>query len=120
MTLLFGLLLTIVLILSWRKRNLRFQLYKGIGLTLWLTYITIMGQMMGYLLLRGGRWWYVFSVYTVAANDSSAYFAGVLFGKHHLIGLSPNKTIEGFVGGFLINAAVTYYVASRLLKDNFW
>lgn len=70
-----------------------------------------MVQGMSALLIRGGRWWYTFSVYTVAANDSAAYFAGKMFGKHHLIGLSPNKTIEGFLGGFIINAVVTFFVA---------
>lgn len=31
-------------------------------------------------------------------NDSFAYFCGKLFGKHKLIEVSPNKTVEGFVG----------------------
>ena len=115
-----GLVLVLALICSWRVRTLRYQLYKSIGLVIWCVYITAMGQMMSYLLLKGGRWWFTFSVYTVAANDISAYFAGKLFGKHHLIGLSPNKTIEGFVGGFFINAVVTYLVANSLLRSNFW
>ena len=75
---------------------------------------------MSFILVKGGRWWNTFSVYTVAANDSSAYFAGKMFGKHHLIGLSPNKTIEGFVGGFIINVVLTYFLASWCLKSNFW
>lgn len=75
---------------------------------------------MCYLLVKGGRFWYSFTVLTVTANDASAYFAGKLFGKHHLIGLSPNKTIEGFVGGFFINAISTYLLASSMLSTNFW
>ena len=55
-----------------------------------------------------------------ALNDSCAYFAGKLFGKHHLIGLSPNKTIEGFIGGLIGNLLVTYYMASYILRNNFW
>merc|ERR1712110_260028 len=43
-----------------------------------------------------------------------------MFGKHHLIGLSPNKTVEGFVGGFFFNVIVTYVVTVWLLKSNFW
>jgi len=33
--------------------------------------------------------------------DSAAYFVGSLFGKHHFSDISPKKTIEGCVGGFL-------------------
>ncbi|MGI6028058.1 MAG: phosphatidate cytidylyltransferase [Candidatus Heteroscillospira sp.] len=41
------------------------------------------------------------------ASDSFAYFAGVFLGKHKLVPrLSPKKTIEGSVGGFLGTVAV--------------
>ncbi len=61
-----------------------------------------------------------FAVLSVALNDSCAYFAGKLFGKHHLIGLSPNKTIEGFIGGIIGNLFATYYMASSILESKFW
>ena len=36
------------------------------------------------------------------SSDSGAYFAGVLFGKHRMTPhLSPKKTVEGSVGGFV-------------------
>lgn len=49
------------------------------------------------------------------ATDTFAYFFGVFFGKHKLIpGLSPNKTIEGSLGGIfscvLISAIYGYLV----------
>ncbi|MGE4352799.1 MAG: phosphatidate cytidylyltransferase [Oscillospiraceae bacterium] len=41
------------------------------------------------------------------ASDSGAYFVGVFLGKHKLVPkLSPKKTIEGSVGGFLITIVV--------------
>jgi phosphatidate cytidylyltransferase len=38
--------------------------------------------------------------------DSAAYFIGSLFGKHHFSDISPKKTIEGCIGGFLLAVIV--------------
>ena len=41
------------------------------------------------------------------ASDTFAYFVGRKFGKHKLLeSISPNKTVEGFVGGVLGSAIV--------------
>lgn len=45
-------------------------------------------------------WWLVG---VVAINDASAYFAGRFLGKHKMApALSPNKTLEGSVAGFVL------------------
>ena len=67
--------------------------------------------MMTWIGIRAGRWWYWWPVCAVTVNDACAYFAGLSFGKHHLLSLSPNKTIEGFIGGFVGSILVTYLVA---------
>ena len=37
------------------------------------------------------------------ASDTFAYFAGRAFGKHKIVpSISPNKTLEGFIGGFIM------------------
>ena len=41
--------------------------------------------------------------------DTAAYFVGSLFGKHHFSAISPNKTVEGVVGGFVV-AVITFSV----------
>jgi len=46
-----------------------------------------------------GVFWIVFVPITIACNDCWAYFCGKTFGKTSLIKLSPNKTLEGFLGG---------------------
>jgi phosphatidate cytidylyltransferase len=45
-----------------------------------------------------GMIWVVLPSTLVNINDIFAYFCGVLFGKTKLIKLSPNKTLEGFLG----------------------
>jgi phosphatidate cytidylyltransferase len=52
--------------------------------------------------LPDGAWWLAAALTITWANDSAAYFAGRLFGKHKLYPeVSPNKTWEGFAGGML-------------------
>ncbi len=68
----------------------------------------------------GGRWWIYFALCSVALNDACAYFAGRLLGKHQLIGLSPNKTVEGFIGGLFSNIFSAYICSYYYLHGNFW
>ncbi|KAJ3298119.1 hypothetical protein HDU79_000521 [Rhizoclosmatium sp. JEL0117] len=48
-----------------------------------------------------GLVWFLLPTSLVICNDISAYVAGFFFGKTPLIQLSPKKTWEGFIGGFL-------------------
>ncbi len=46
------------------------------------------------------------------SNDVFAFLIGKNFGKHKLIErVSPNKTIEGFLGGFIFTFIAGYFVA---------
>lgn len=45
--------------------------------------------------------WFVLPAMLVVVNDIFAYLFGYFFGTHSLIELSPKKTWEGFIGGFL-------------------
>lgn len=52
-------------------------------------------------------------------SDTCAYCVGKLFGKHKMPSkLSPNKTIEGCVGGVLGAALIGFVYAIVLFKDN--
>jgi len=45
-------------------------------------------------------------------NDTFAYIVGKSIGKHKLIErISPNKTIEGFIGGIIATNIVGYFIA---------
>jgi phosphatidate cytidylyltransferase len=49
-------------------------------------------------------------------SDSGAYFAGRLFGRRLLVpSISPNKTVEGSVGGLLITMLIVGPLAYQLL-----
>ena len=53
-------------------------------------------------------------------TDTGAYFAGMLIGKHRgVFKCSPNKSIEGFIGGFLfalIGASILYFIDAELFS----
>jgi len=54
----------------------------------------------------------------VMLNDVGAYFMGNWFGKHPLfVRISPKKTIEGTVGGYLVNlvaGVLAYYLIGKI------
>ena len=52
---------------------------------------------------EAGLTYIIYALLVVWSTDSGAYFTGRKFGKHKLWPeISPNKTIEGFVGGIII------------------
>jgi phosphatidate cytidylyltransferase len=64
------------------------------------------GGLLSYLgLLRDyphGAYWVILALSMTWLNDTFAYFAGHWWGRHRLAPLiSPGKTIEGFLGGFV-------------------
>ncbi len=66
--------------------------------------------------MDSGAWWVVAALVITWANDTAAYFAGRLFGKHKLYPeVSPNKTWEGFAGGFVGSIGGMF-----ILRTFFW
>jgi len=54
------------------------------------------------LFLPRGEHWVLLGILAVASGDTAAYFAGRSLGRRKLApGISPNKTVEGAVGGLL-------------------
>jgi phosphatidate cytidylyltransferase len=50
-------------------------------------------------------------------SDSGAYFAGRFFGRHLLFpSLSPNKTIEGSLGGLILTVLVIGAISYQFLN----
>lgn len=51
--------------------------------------------------IHPGKFFYVYPALLVIINDIFAYLIGKAIGKTPLIVVSPNKTLEGFIGGFI-------------------
>lgn len=53
--------------------------------------------------LENGKYIYLLAFFSAWISDTGAYFSGFLFGKRKLIPeVSPKKTVEGAIGGFII------------------
>lgn len=64
------------------------------------------------------RLWLVFALAVPKASDIGAYFTGKLFGKHRLApSISPNKTMEGAVGG-LLASTITSLVWTWVCRES--
>ncbi len=59
----------------------------------------------------------LFIVIATYATDTGAYFSGRFFGKHKLNErISPKKTIEGSVGGYILGAILSYAFGVSFLE----
>lgn len=67
--------------------------------------------------MPNGAYLVSFLLLVTKAGDMGAYFIGSLIGRHNLIPrISPKKTVEGTLGGFLASIA-TAFLAKGLLPD---
>lgn len=58
-----------------------------------------------------GVFHFVWLIFIVIASDSGAYFIGRAFGKTPLSASSPNKTVEGVLGGLALALIVSFLYA---------
>lgn len=85
----------------------------GMGVVILTASITAM-----YSLWQVSPWWLMYVFLLVWCADSGAYFVGRKLGKHKLApNVSPNKSIEGLVGGLLTSAVVGVGVGIALNLD---
>ena len=69
-----------------------------------------------------GKYLVLLAVLLTFVTDAGAYFSGVLLGKHKgITKVSPNKSVEGYIGGFATGVvfAILYgVVASKIAGDS--
>jgi phosphatidate cytidylyltransferase len=67
--------------------------------------VLYIGKLLTYFIairaLHDGAVWTVWIIFIVAFTDIFAMLVGSAFGRHQLTRLSPKKTVEGAVGGFV-------------------
>jgi len=83
----------------------------------WL-YCGLLASTLVGLRVHGGTAWVVLAFVITWANDTFAYFAGMLFGKHRLYEkVSPKKTWEGFAGGAAGSVAGALVIRATMLPE---
>lgn len=88
------------------------QLY-AIGVVLLVSAITAM-----YYLWSLSAWWLLYVFVLVWCADSGAYFVGRKLGKRKMSPhVSPNKSVEGLIGGLVTGGLVVLGVSFGLLKN---
>jgi len=88
-----------------------------------LVYVGVLGSF--FVLVRdfpNGRDWTFTTVFTTFAIDTGAYFTGRAIGRNLLAPrISPKKTVEGFVGGYVAGLAAAVLLNYFLgLRINAW
>ena len=98
-------------VLSLQKANYKYQ-FKIFGWT-HLILLLIVGASITFVgNIYNGLIWFIFPALLIIANDIFAYIFGIAFGRTPLISLSPKKTWEGFIGGFISTILWALFVFS--------
>ncbi|MFQ5791585.1 MAG: phosphatidate cytidylyltransferase [Acidobacteriota bacterium] len=94
-----------------------------VGVTLFgCLYVGILvGSLVGLRLTppdTAGRRWVLFLLAVIMVGDTGAFYIGRALGRHRLApSLSPNKTVEGFLGGLAASLATALAASRALFSD---
>jgi len=65
-----------------------------------------------------GRFWILFVLAVIVSGDAGAYHVGMRIGRHKLYPIvSPNKSIEGAIAGFISSLIAAWIIGSIFLRD---
>lgn len=67
-----------------------------------------------------GMIWFFLPAAMVITNDIWAYLVGITFGRTQLIKLSPKKTVEGFVGAWIMTIVFGMLLTNLLMRSSFF
>lgn len=64
--------------------------------------------------LYNGKYFLFFLVFGIVLNDICAFLIGKKWGKTRLSSLSPKKTLEGYIGGFIASFTIIYLGLNKI------
>lgn len=67
-----------------------------------------------------GLIWFFLPAALVITNDIFAYICGITFGRTQLIKLSPKKTVEGFMGAWVMTVLCGVGLASIMMRSRYF
>ncbi|KAM5354301.1 hypothetical protein ACJ41O_000951 [Fusarium nematophilum] len=67
-----------------------------------------------------GMIWFFLPAALVITNDIFAYICGILFGRTQLIKLSPKKTVEGFVGAWIMTIIFGVLLVNLMMRSKYF
>lgn len=67
-----------------------------------------------------GLIWFFLPAALVITNDVFAYIVGITFGRTQLIKLSPKKTVEGFVGAWVMTVFFGFGLTNLLMRSGYF
>ncbi|KAL4623280.1 phosphatidate cytidylyltransferase 1-like [Arapaima gigas] len=106
-------------VLSLVKKHYRLQFY----MFAWTHVTLLIVVTQSHLVIQNlfeGMIWFIVPISIVICNDIMAYLFGFFFGRTPLIKLSPKKTWEGFIGGFLSTVVFGFIFAYLLAQYKYF
>lgn len=95
--------ITAVVVLMLAAYVITYPKYPIYDISLCLLAVVYVGVLVSYLYqvrcMAYGNWFVWLILIGASGSDTFAYLIGRLLGKHHFSELSPNKTVEGCIGG---------------------
>lgn len=112
-------------VLSLKKKKLyKYQIMQAAWT--WMVLLIVVGQAWGTWsnIFNGGIFWFLLPASLIVCNDIWAYFSGLMFGRRFIqrqfLALSPNKTWEGFIGGFIVTLLLSPIQVYLYQIPDFW
>lgn len=106
-----------LLSLVWVKRYPEKTEWYNSTLNIWGWVLLVAAVVAIFALWKQSPWWLMYVFALVWGVDSGAYFVGRKFGKNKLApSVSPNKSIEGLLGGLLLTIVIIVVVAFTALN----
>lgn len=99
--------------------NYRFQFTQFAWTHMALYLIVVQAHFIMNNVLEGMIWFFL-PVSLVIWNDTFAYICGITFGRTQLIKLSPKKTVEGFVGAWILTIIFGVGMTNILMRYRYF